>query len=144
MITGSAMDADAIQTLPGSAEQTTGSLLKAISGADLIIASRLHGVILSHLNATPVLAFSFDPKVDAQMNAMGQQAYCLSIDHLQLDTLIERFNVLKVLRERESAHIRCTALAFRDLLDQQYDRILGPTHANSEASDFHNQVNALP
>ena len=73
MIFGSAIDADTIQTLPGSAEQSPDSLLKGISCADLIIASRLHGVILSHLNATPVLALSFDPKVDAHMNEVGTE-----------------------------------------------------------------------
>ena len=113
MISGSAIDVDAIQTLPGSTEQSPDSLLKGISRADLIIASRLHGVILPHLNATPVLALSFDPKVDAHMNAVGQKDYCLNIDHLQLDTLIERFTALKAARQREagSPPFCCSALS---------------------------------
>jgi polysaccharide pyruvyl transferase WcaK-like protein len=144
LISGSAIHADAVQTLAGSMEQSPDSLLKEISRADLTIASRLHGVILSHLNGTPVLALSFDPKVDAHMKAVGQQDYCLNIDNLQLDTLIERFNSLRVFREREAALIRCKSLAFRQQLDTQYDRILGISHSSSVTSDCHPQIDASP
>jgi polysaccharide pyruvyl transferase WcaK-like protein len=143
MISGAAIDAGSIQILPGSTEHSPDSFLKGISGADLIIASRLHGVILSHLNATPVLALSFDPKVDAHMNAMEQQDYCLNIDHLKLDALIERFTALRAARQRVQAQLRSTALRFRDLLDQQYDRILGVSKSVSVSGDHLNEVNAL-
>jgi polysaccharide pyruvyl transferase WcaK-like protein len=144
MISGSAIDADAIQTLRGSAEQSPGSLLKGISRADLIIASRLHGVILSYLNSTPVLALSFDPKVDAHMDILGQTDYCLSIDHLQLDTLIERFAALRAARQREQAHLRSATLRFRDLLDVQYDRIAGVSRFSSVTSDYRDQIGPSP
>ena len=121
--------ADAVRILPGSTEQSPESLLKGISCADLTIASRLHGVILSHLNTTPVLALSFEPKVDAHMSAVGHKDYCLSIDNLRLDTLIERFTALKAARQQERAHLRCAAVRFRDLLDVQYDRIVGATQS---------------
>jgi polysaccharide pyruvyl transferase WcaK-like protein len=124
-ISGSAIDAGAIQTLPSPMDQSPESLMKGISRADLVIASRLHGVILSHLNAIPVLALSFDPKVDAHMNAMQQKEYCLSIDHLQPETLIERFSALKAARQREHDRLRSIGLRFRDLLESQYDELLG-------------------
>jgi polysaccharide pyruvyl transferase WcaK-like protein len=127
LIPSNLIGANLIQTLPGSAEQTTDNFLHAISHADLTIASRLHGVILSHLNTTPVLALSFDPKVDAHMNIMGQKDYCLSIDHFTQDMLIERFTVLKDARQQEQAHLRSAGLRFRQLLDLQYDRIAGTT-----------------
>ena len=123
MVSSSGIDGNAIQILPSSTELSPERLLKGISRADLVIASRLHGVILSHLCAIPALAISFDPKVDAHMNAIGQQAYCLNIQSLKLEALVERFNALKALREREATHIRCAALAFRHQLETQYDQI---------------------
>jgi polysaccharide pyruvyl transferase WcaK-like protein len=144
MIPGSAAAGDVIQILPGSTEQSPNSLLKGISRADLTIASRLHGVILSHLNTTPVLALSFDPKVDAHMSAVGQSDYCLNIDHLQLDTLIERFTALRVARQRERDHLRCAAQQFRDLLDLQYDRILGASLSNPVTGNYRDQIAAFP
>jgi polysaccharide pyruvyl transferase WcaK-like protein len=133
MISGTATDTETIQTLTDCMEQGPDTLLRGICRADLTIASRLHGIILSHLNATPVLALSFDRKVDAHMNAVGQQDYCLNIDHLQFDTIIERFNALKNLREREAVRIRCAAAGFREQLEIQYDQIFG--------REFHKQAN---
>ena len=129
LLSGVPADGEMIETLPGSTEQSPASLLEGISRADLIIASRLHGVILSHLNAIPALAISFDPKVDAHMKAMGQYDYCLNIEHLKLDTLRERFVALHTARHREQETIRAAALRFRHLLEQQYERMVGPTPA---------------
>lgn len=144
MISDSAIDEDVIQTLSSSTEQSPDSLLKWISDVDLTIASRLHGVILSHLSATPVLAISFDPKVDAHMDAVGQKDYCLSIDHFRLETLIERFTALEAARKRERDRLRLAGLSFRHLLDLQYDRIFLASHSSSVTSDDHNQVGARP
>lgn len=142
MLSASAIDGNVIQTLASWTEQSLDSLLKGISDLDLTIASRLHGVILSHLNATPVLALSFDPKVDAHMNEVGQKEYCLSIDHLELEMLIERFTALKTARKREQDRLSRAALRFRHLLDVQYDRILLAPHSSSVTSDDHNQIRA--
>jgi polysaccharide pyruvyl transferase WcaK-like protein len=144
MISGSEIETDTIQTLPGSTEQSPDSLLKGISCADLVIASRLHGVILSHLNLTPVLALSFDRKVDAHMNAVGQESYCLNIDHLRLDRLIECFTALKAARQREQACLRSAALRFRHLLDLQYDWIVGTPRFSRVAGNCLNQIDASP
>ena len=140
MLSDDAINGDLIQTLASSTEQSPDSLLKGISGVDLIIASRLHGVILSHLTGTPVLALSFDPKIDAHMGAVGQKDYCLSIDHLRLETLIERFEALETAREREQDRLRSAALRFRHLLDVQYDRILFGGHSSSGRGDDPNQM----
>jgi len=101
-------------------------LLREICHAYLIITSRLHRVTLAHLNATPVLALSYDLEVDAYMKAIGQMDYCLNINHLTPDMLIGRFCALKAFRQKEQAHLRSEALRFRRLLDLQYERILGP------------------
>jgi polysaccharide pyruvyl transferase WcaK-like protein len=125
LIASGGIGAEMIEALAGSPKLSPDGLLRGISRANLVIASRLHGVILSHLSGIPVLALSFDPKVDAHMNVVGQQDYCLSIDHLQFDTIVERFNALKTLRQREAAHIRSAAVTFRQQLDMQYDRLFG-------------------
>lgn len=117
-------DSDAILTLPGPIEQSIDGHLEGIGQADLIVASRLHGVILSHLVAIPALAISYDPKVEAQMRIAKAEAYCLDIDDLALDRFIERFEALNAARVRESARLRSLARLFRQQLDRQYDQIL--------------------
>ncbi len=127
-LSNAGIDTGKIQSLPGTDEQTPDSLLQGIAGAHLIIASRLHGVILSHFNHIPVLAVSFDPKVDAHMNDIGQGEYCLSIEFVQCDKLIERFTALKAARQREHARLLAATARYRSLLDEQYEQILGLTH----------------
>ncbi len=124
-ISGIPRDPDAILTLPGPFEQSVDNHLEGIGQADLIIASRLHGVILSHLIAIPVLAISFDRKVDAHMKSVKQSGYCLDINALKLDAFIERFEALQAARQREAARLRSAALLFRQALDLQYDKIMG-------------------
>jgi polysaccharide pyruvyl transferase WcaK-like protein len=136
-------NAGLIRTFLISGEHGMDQLLEAIAATDLIIASRLHGVILSHLNAIPVLALSFDPKVDSHMSAVGQKEYSLNIDHLPLETLIERFSALNAVRPREQANLRCAARTFRDRLDQQYDFILGAPRCRSILNPSCDQAHAL-
>jgi polysaccharide pyruvyl transferase WcaK-like protein len=143
MISGSPINAGAIRVLPSSTERSVDGFLKDIARVDLAIASRLHGVILPHLNAIPVLAISFDLKVDAYMNAMGQKDYCLSIDHLECERLIRRFDTLKSARERERDHLRSAALRIHRALDLQYDRILGATYCRPMLLEDQNQIDAF-
>ena len=135
---------DTCRTLPGAPEQTPDGLLRDLSSADLIVASRLHGVILSHLNGIPVLALSFDPKVDAHMDAIGQRDFCLDIDDLQLEAIVERFRVLSARRKKEAAHIRWMGLSFREQLDEQYDRLFGAVGVSPVKSEGQNQTEITP
>lgn len=143
LISDSSRDIDAIQILPRSSAHSVDSFLKEISRVDLTIASRLHSVILSHLNATPVLALSFDPKVDAHMNLIDQKDYCLSIDHWEFETLIARFNTLKSARQRERDRLRSAALRFRRELDVQYDRILNTRGSMPMTGEYQDQIDGF-
>jgi polysaccharide pyruvyl transferase WcaK-like protein len=139
-ISGMPVDSDSVEVLPASQDVSVDRFLKDTWRLDLTIASRLHGVILSHLNATPVLAISFDPKVDAYMSAVGQKDYCLSIDHLDSKELVDRFEALACAREQVREHLRSQILQFRRALDLQYDRVFGTTCPTSISSDNQDQV----
>jgi len=125
LISDGSVDTSSVEVLPGPPEQTTEGLLQKISRADLVIASRLHGVILSHLIAIPVLAISYDRKVDVHMSEIEQSEYCVNIDHVDASTLIERFSALRDVGERESAHLKRAVQVNREQVDTQYDRLLG-------------------
>jgi polysaccharide pyruvyl transferase WcaK-like protein len=116
--------AGAIEILEGPPEQTASGLLQNLEKVDLVIASRLHGVILSHILSKPVLAISYDPKVTTHMNDIRQQQYCLDIDELSADVLIERFHALRSASEQETATIVGAVESFRRQVDAQYDWLL--------------------
>jgi polysaccharide pyruvyl transferase WcaK-like protein len=130
LIGDGSVDASFVEVLPGPPEQTTEGLLQGICQADLVIASRLHGVILSQLIAIPVLAISYDRKVDVHMNDIGQSGHCVNIDQMEASLLIERFNFLREVRERESAHLTRAVQIYREQVDAQYDRLLGTIQSN--------------
>lgn len=98
--------------------------LTQASESHLVIASRLHGVILSQVVGTPVIALSYDRKVRALMELMDQSQYCLDIDTFEPD------DVCRTVQELEggwqSAHdtIMKKNQEFRAQLDGQYDMIV--------------------
>jgi len=48
--------------------------------ASKVFSMRLHGLICAMAMGTPMLALSYDPKVDAFMEQAGQSKYCLAFD----------------------------------------------------------------
>ena len=135
LISDGSVDVSSVQVLPGPPEQTTEGLLERICQVDLVIASRLHGIILSHLLAIPVLAISYDRKVEVHMNEIGQGNFCLDIDRINREMLIERFNALRVTRKQESAHLEHAVRLYREQVDAQYDRLFGTARASGLAQE---------
>ena len=60
--------------------ETVAELFAALARVDVVVASRLHGVILAQMAGCPVVALSYDWKVAQHMGDIGQSAYCLDID----------------------------------------------------------------
>ncbi len=98
-------------------------LVQKIAACDFAVASRFHGVVLSHRMGTPVMALSYDPKVNRLMDAVGLNEYCFRIEDLKLDEMIRAFEAL----EKNQAEVRNLVAKVRaeysDLLQNQYDRI---------------------
>lgn len=59
---------------------TFSELLDALRSFHVVVAGRLHGVILSHISGVPVLAISYHRKVRAHMEDMAQEKYCLEFE----------------------------------------------------------------
>jgi polysaccharide pyruvyl transferase WcaK-like protein len=129
------VDAGLVEVLPGPPEQTTEGLMQRISGVDLIIASRLHGIILSQLIGIPALAISYDRKVDVHMNDVKQNEYCVNIDSVDLATLIATFNKLKTSRQQQSEQLLRIVEIYRRQLEAQYDQLLGPIPFGYKANE---------
>jgi len=65
--------------------RTVPDLFKHIGELDLVVASRLHGLLLAQRAGRPTLALSYDRKVDTLMADMGFSHFCLSLDSATLD-----------------------------------------------------------
>ena len=131
ILAAESVDTVTIEVIPGPPRQTTERLLQRICDADLVIASRLHGVILSHLMAIPVVAISYDRKVDVHMSEIGQSKYCTNIDDFTTETLAAQFAMLVEARELESDRLRRMVQTYKEQAAAQYDLLFGPRLSDS-------------
>jgi polysaccharide pyruvyl transferase WcaK-like protein len=77
-------------------------LIALMRTCDAVIASRLHGVLLSHLSGVPALGISYHRKVSAHMEDIGQERFSLDF---RTFTASEALEALKRLLAERSAVI---------------------------------------
>jgi polysaccharide pyruvyl transferase WcaK-like protein len=99
-------------------------LLDQIAGTELVIATRFHNALLSLLCNKPVIAVSFHHKCASLMNSIGLEEYCLDINNLKGDDLIEKVLSAEANADGIKALLESRADLFRQALDEQYELIL--------------------
>jgi polysaccharide pyruvyl transferase WcaK-like protein len=98
-------------------------LLGQIAATDIVVATRFHNVLLSLLCGKPVISIAFHHKCESLMSAMGLSEYCLDINCLTADRLVEKFCDLQANSEIIKPSIRAKAREFREALNEQYELI---------------------
>lgn len=118
-------------------------LLTAIEDCRVVIASRLHAIVLAQRLATPMIAISFDRKVEEQMRLAGLSDFCLDIRSFEHGDLLQRFNAL----DPRAAHVEAQLDSFvadaQRSLSGQFTRLaalLGPV----QAAESRNALTATP
>jgi polysaccharide pyruvyl transferase WcaK-like protein len=105
--------------------ETLEELLQEIKKVDVVVASRLHSVILSHMSAKPVLTISYDRKVERHVQDVGQEKYMVDIRNFTSTDLMERFEDLMNNAAAVKAEVSGHILDFRGPLEKQYDYLCG-------------------
>jgi polysaccharide pyruvyl transferase WcaK-like protein len=95
-------------------------LLSQLAATDMVVATRFHNVLLALLSNKPVIAISFHHKCASLMDAMGLSEYCLDINTLNADNLIEKIRDLEKNAGDLKPVIRQMSDEFRKALDEQY------------------------
>jgi polysaccharide pyruvyl transferase WcaK-like protein len=104
---------------------TLDELFAQLLKVDYVVASRLHGVLLSHLLCIPVLAVSYDRKVDTHMRDMGLSEYCLDIHNLETLSLLKAFELLTMNAGLIRSELKNRHVDYAHALERQYDFVLG-------------------
>jgi polysaccharide pyruvyl transferase WcaK-like protein len=99
------------------------SLLSQIVATDIVVATRFHNVLLALLCNKPVISISFHHKCASLMNAMELSGYCLDINELKADRVIEKICDLEANADKLKRLIRQKVTEFRKALDEQYSVI---------------------
>ncbi len=100
-------------------------LIGVLRDVDLVVAARLHGVLLSHVVGRPVLAISHERKVATAMSDMGHDEFCFAIDAFDPEAGWQRFVQLARRRAEVAADVRAKVAGFRARVDAQYDQVFG-------------------
>jgi polysaccharide pyruvyl transferase WcaK-like protein len=127
------VDADARSRLAAVEANTVDALSDLIGSADAVVTSRLHGALLSLLWQRPVLALSYDRKVQCLMDDMDLSAYCLDIRLFTCAGLLEAWRNLLAKRESVLVDVSAKCSQFRSLLETQYRILTGRRVGNSSA-----------
>ena len=98
-------------------------LLSQIASTDIVVATRFHNVVFALLCEKPVIAISFHHKCASLMNAMGLSDYCLDINDLKADQLIEKIRDIRMNAAKLKLLIREKNEEFRKELEEQYEFI---------------------
>ena len=98
-------------------------LLSQIAATDMVMATRFHSVLLALLCNKPVIAISFHQKSESLMSAMGLSEYCVDINDLRADRLIETFCDLERNAGKLKPLMQEKAREYREALDGQYELI---------------------
>ena len=103
---------------------TVEGLCETITRCDVIVASRLHAILISHLCRRPVIAASYSAKTNSIMTEMGHQSICLDAEQLtvsdlerSLETVESRYGELVEMID-EQIETR------RRKVERQYDELL--------------------
>lgn len=105
---------------------TVDDLMLQILDTDIVIASRLHGVLLSHLLHKPVLAISYEKKIDTHMDDMGMSEFCLNLNQVSLPILKTRFQQLESNRDTITGKLANKTSSYQKALQEQYNRLFQP------------------
>ncbi len=83
-------------------------LAATLQSCDAVVASRLHGVLLSHICRVPVLAVSYRRKVSVYMESMEQEKFCLDLETFTAPAGVEALRGLLAQRHETAAALRRT------------------------------------
>jgi polysaccharide pyruvyl transferase WcaK-like protein len=105
-------------------------LVAVLRDVDILVASRLHSTILGFLTNTPVVAISFDPKVDWVMQDVGQTDYLLHINNFMPEDVLQALQRLSRNRKEILEQIAAYRQRISALLSLQYDTLAKIADAN--------------
>jgi polysaccharide pyruvyl transferase WcaK-like protein len=114
---------------------TVEDLLRQLGETDAVVSPRFHNLVLALMLNKPVIALSDLPKVAALLNDLGLGRFCLPLEGLKTAELTGRFVQLQNDAENLKPYIRGVVEKYRDLVDEQYDKVYGSA-ANPFAAVF--------
>lgn len=106
------------------------NLLSQLAECDVVIASRFHGILLSHAIGTPAIGLSYQRKTISLMEDNEQAQYCFDIETFETENITMAYRDLMKNRKHALDTINRHVRKNRQALDNQYDSVLAPRIAS--------------
>jgi polysaccharide pyruvyl transferase WcaK-like protein len=103
--------------------ESVSHFLQLARSADLVVASRLHSLILSAVAETPLVAISYGRKVSQMMSDLGLEEFCLELVNLRFGRLQEVVSRVLKMRQELKVGLMEMLLKYRAELNVQYRNI---------------------
>jgi polysaccharide pyruvyl transferase WcaK-like protein len=100
-------------------------LMRLFGTFAVVVAARLHGVLLGHVAGRPALAIAHERKVATLMADMGQERFCLDIDGFDPENGWQRLEELLARRAELGAELQRRVADNRRRVEAQYDQVFG-------------------
>ena len=112
-----------LQRLTIRSPSSLADLLALLQPVDLVVASRLHALIVSVIAGKPSLAISYDRKVQTLMTDLGQSAYCMDIRSIKAADLLAKFASLTQRGDVIASELAMIRQQYRSSLETQYQLV---------------------
>lgn len=99
-------------------------VMAQIANCEFVVATRFHNVLLALLLNKPTIAVAFHHKCVSLMDDMGLSRYCMDINNLDGDSMIECFQDLETNGNALRHVIQRRSDEYEVVLDDQYDVIV--------------------
>jgi polysaccharide pyruvyl transferase WcaK-like protein len=98
-------------------------LIGILRSVDILVASRLHSIILGTLSQKPTIAVSFDPKVDWVMEDLNQTDYLMQIRDFTAGQVAQTIERMLTRRNEIERTLAAYQLRIQPVLAEQYDTL---------------------
>lgn len=102
---------------------TVDELISNLRITDYVVASRFHNVLLAQLVGKPVLAISYQEKIEDLMMEMGQIDYCVAISQFRVEDLRVKFAALETHHDTIVKEVEGKSRDYQAALNEQYEKI---------------------
>lgn len=109
-------------------------LMEFIRPADVVISPRFHNLVLGLLLGKPVASLADHHKLDEVARQFGLQRYCLRLDSLKPEELIETTRELLRAAPDLKDDIALKVAEYRQILSGQYDEMLSACGLNAASA----------
>jgi polysaccharide pyruvyl transferase WcaK-like protein len=126
-----------VAAVPGvicSSINSYSDVLAEIAASDLVIATRFHNILKGFVLGRPAISIGYAAKNDDLMHDMGLGDYCHAADSVDADLVLAQFGQMCGMAAPPTASILEKRTAYRQLLEQQYDRLVAGLAGSSVAT----------